>query len=449
MSRSIRDSMPIGLGDIPSIHSVWGTFESPSIEADFRQEDFKGSVRRYVRFSVPLSVIAFLAYGLHDALVVPEVLRAAWLIRYGLFAPVGLLLIFLVLRNEKPGRHPPLMLLFGLAVNLVVTWIGALAQPTGFFIYTGYALIFVTVGPFLARMNVKTQLTYALLSLVLYNAFDLLAHAALVVRISVNISLLTMGGIGVLAARQMELQARLQFLQRKVILQQMKALDEERTKSESLLLNVLPRRIAERLKETPGVIADRFDEATVLFSDVVGFTQLSSRMEPDALVRRLDAIFSRFDEIAGHLGLEKIKTIGDAYMVAGGIPTSREDHIESVCEMALRMRDCMEELDPSVSIRIGLHTGPVIAGVIGTKKFIYDVWGDTVNTASRMESHGVPGKIQVSEAVHAAVEHLFLFEARGEIEVKGKGAMKTFLLLARRDVESSRSATLPVSRTGE
>ena len=446
MSRSIRDSIPLGLADIPTIHSVWGTFDSKQIEDEFREDDFKIAIRRYIRFSVPLSVIAFLAYGLHDAIVIPEVRNAAWMIRYGVFAPIGLLLVLFVLKNEKPARHQPAMLIFGLTVNLVVMWIGAISPAAGFFIYTGYALVFLTIGPFLARMNVKTQLAYGVLTLALYNALDLVAHAEPYVRVSMNIAVLTLGTIGVLAARQSELQARLQFLQRKVIQTQMSALDAERTKSESLLLNVLPRRIAERLKESPGVIADRFESATVLFSDVVGFTRLSASLEPDELVRRLDAIFSKFDELAGQLGLEKIKTIGDAYMVAGGIPVQRDGHVEAVCEMAMRMRDCLAAIDPEVEIRIGVHTGPVVAGVIGTKKFIYDVWGDTVNTASRMESHGVPGKIHVSEAIHEAVGHLFDLECRGEIAVKGKGNMTTYLLHARRALETEREASLPSVR---
>jgi class 3 adenylate cyclase len=187
---------------------------------------------------------------------------------------------------------------------------------------------------------------------------------------------------------------------------------------------------------------------TVLFSDIVGFTELSARLAPDELVRRLDTVFTRFDEIAEELSLEKIKTIGDAYMVAAGIPAPRGDHAEAVCEMALRMRDALAalatELGAPVDVRIGLHTGAAVAGVIGKKKFAYDVWGDTVNTASRMESHGVPGAIQVSEATYEATKHLFDFEPRGEITVKGKGAMKAFLLKGRRPPPSDRAATLPI-----
>ena len=226
----------------------------------------------------------------------------------------------------------------------------------------------------------------------------------------------------------------------------MTALVEARRTSVSLLINVIAGRIADRLKGEPGmVIADRFESATVLFCDIVGFTQLSARLAPDEIVRRLDTVFSRFDAFAGDLGLEKIKTIGDAYMVAGGVPTHREDHAEAVCDMALRMRDCIAklELEEPVEVRIGVHTGPVVAGVIGKRKFIYDVWGDTVNTASRMESHGVPGAIQVSEATYQRTKHLFEYHARGVVSIKGKGDMPTYLLVERTAPSEGRVASLP------
>ena len=341
------------------------------------------------------------------------------------------------------------MLVFGMTVNVVVLSIASIASPAGFFIYTGFAVIFVTLGPFLARMNVKTQLVYTLLTLALYNALDaVLAHSHPMFRLSLNLTLFTLGAIGTLAARQLEIQARVAFVQRRVIRDQMAALDVERHRSESLLLNVLPRRIAERLKNEPDTtIAERFESATVLFSDIVGFTQLSARLAPDEIVRRLDEVFSRFDGIADELELEKIKTIGDAYMVAGGVPARRVDHAAAVCDMALRMRESLAELAPRMpeplAVRIGVHTGPVVAGVIGKKKFIYDVWGDTVNTASRMESHGLPGAIQVSAATYEATKDLFDYEARGAIAVKGKGEMTTYFLIGRRPLEEERVATLP------
>lgn len=454
MSWSLRDSMPPRVGDVPPISTLWGTFVDPDLEREFTKEDFALGVQRFVRFSVTMSLAAFLAYGLHDMLVVPEVYRTAWAIRFLAFGPVAALLVLFVFKNKRFAWHQPAMLVFGVAVNVVVLWIGAISPPAGFFLYTGYAVVFVTVGPFLARMSMKTQVVYTLLSVLIYNVFDAaIAHAAPMVRLSLNVSLLTLGSVGALAARQLDLQGRLAFVQRRIIREQMAALDAERSRSETLLLNVLPRRIADRLKNEPGVvIADRFASATVLFSDIVGFTQLSTQMTPEDLVKRLDEVFTRFDVLAEQLGLEKIKTIGDAYMVCGGLPLARSDHSEAVCEMAIRMRDCVAELAKELSfplsVRIGVHTGPVVAGVIGKKKFIYDVWGDTVNTASRMESHGVADAIQVSEATYELTKTLFDYQSRGVVVVKGKGAMETYLLLRRRPPDSERKASLPSHPAG-
>jgi class 3 adenylate cyclase len=206
--------------------------------------------------------------------------------------------------------------------------------------------------------------------------------------------------------------------------------DREHERSEQLLLNVLPGPIAVRLKRGETVIADRFPEATVLFADIVDFTPMSSSQPPERVVEVLSDIFSAFDLLADARGLEKIKTIGDAYMVAGGIPIAREDHCEAVADMALAM---MHECDgrPAVQLRIGIDAGPVVAGVIGRRKFIYDLWGDTVNTASRMESHGIPGRIQVTARVMERLRGTHRFAARGTIDVKGKGAMPTWLLEGR------------------
>ncbi|MEZ2302940.1 MAG: adenylate/guanylate cyclase domain-containing protein [Microcoleus sp.] len=211
------------------------------------------------------------------------------------------------------------------------------------------------------------------------------------------------------------------------------ALREEQEKSEKLLLNILPKPIAERLKRNETTIAEYFPEVTVLFADIVGFTHLSTLMNPIDLVELLNQIFSSFDMICERLGLEKIKTIGDAYMVVGGLPEPRADHAEAIAQMALDMQTEIARFNAQnnkyFSIRIGIHSGPVVAGVIGIKKFIYDLWGDTVNIASRMESHGLPWRIQVSEATYNLLKHKYLFERRETIHVKGKGEMTTYLLI--------------------
>jgi class 3 adenylate cyclase len=213
------------------------------------------------------------------------------------------------------------------------------------------------------------------------------------------------------------------------------ALDVERQRSERLLLNVLPASIAARLKQSQGVIADGFPDVTVLFADIVDFTPLSERIAPEAVVQLLDELFSVFDQLAQRHGLEKIKTIGDAYMVVGGLPDRRPDHAQAVAELALAMRDeVARHAGPGgrpLQVRIGIDTGPVVAGVIGRSRFSYDLWGDTVNTASRMESHGVAGCIQVTERTYQRLQNSYHFQRRGPIQVRGKTAMVTYLLLGR------------------
>ncbi len=211
-----------------------------------------------------------------------------------------------------------------------------------------------------------------------------------------------------------------------------RAREAEQARSERLLLNVLPAPVAARLKRSHEVIADRFDEATVLFADICDFTPLAERIAPEELVRILDRVFAGWDKLAAEFGLEKIKTIGDAYMAAAGVPEPRSDHAEATARMALEM--CagpeLRAADGAgpLAVRIGIDTGPLVAGVIGRSKFIYDLWGDTVNTASRMESSGLPNEIQVTERARAALEPHFLLRSRGTIEVKGKGPMSTYLL---------------------
>jgi NAD(P)-dependent dehydrogenase (short-subunit alcohol dehydrogenase family)/class 3 adenylate cyclase len=221
-------------------------------------------------------------------------------------------------------------------------------------------------------------------------------------------------------------------LERRIALRT-RELAEANNQSEALLLNVLPASIAKRLKESQTTIADHFDAVTVLFADIVDFTPMSARFTPARVVEILDAVFSVFDGIAQKHDLEKIKTIGDCYMMVGGLPEPRPDHVEAVASAALEIRDALasvsRDLDVPLAARIGIHTGSVVAGVIGRHKFIYDLWGDTVNTASRMESHGVANQIQCTGEVAIPLDGRYVFEPRGEIEVKGKGLTQTYFLM--------------------
>jgi class 3 adenylate cyclase len=211
-----------------------------------------------------------------------------------------------------------------------------------------------------------------------------------------------------------------------------RVLQQEEARSERLLLNVLPAPIAARLKQQEDVIADSFSDVTVLFADLVDFTQRSQRCSPEQVVQLLDDLFSAFDQLCRDQGLEKIKTIGDAYMVVGGLPDRCPDHAQAVAELALAIQTevaCRTDPDDQpLQVRIGIDTGPVVAGVIGTDKFSYDLWGDTVNTASRMESYGIPGRIQVTSRTYQRLRDGYRFTRRGPVAVKGKGQMTTYLL---------------------
>jgi adenylate cyclase len=214
------------------------------------------------------------------------------------------------------------------------------------------------------------------------------------------------------------------------------ALRVEQEKSDLLLMNILPRSIAERLKAASQTIADHFDSASILFADVVDFTPLAQRLAPAEVVGILDQLFSHFDTLVERHGLEKIKTIGDCYMAAAGVPDPSPDHARRAALLALDMREAVATSavgdGSGLELRIGINSGPVIAGVIGTKRFLYDLWGDAVNTASRMEEHGTPGEIQITRATYELLQDDFVCRSRGPIEVKGKGQMETWYLVGPR-----------------
>jgi adenylate cyclase len=215
------------------------------------------------------------------------------------------------------------------------------------------------------------------------------------------------------------------------------AMEVEYSRSEALLTNILPATVAAKLKDPAhGTIADRYDDAAILFADIAGYTEQSSQISPTELVRFLDRLYTTFDRLVDRHGLEKIKTTGDAYMVVSGVPTPRPDHIEAIADLALDLCRAVAELrDPRgepVPMRMGIAAGPVVAGVVGARRFFYDVWGDAVNVASRMESTDIIGRIQVPQNVFERLRHDFVLEERGEIEVKGKGKMRTWFLVARK-----------------
>jgi adenylate cyclase len=225
------------------------------------------------------------------------------------------------------------------------------------------------------------------------------------------------------------------------------ALRVEQAKAENLLLNILPRSIADRLKAETKTIADQFSSASILFADVVDFTPLAEHLPPGEVVGVLNHLFSHFDVLAERHGLEKIKTIGDCYMVAAGVPSPRPDHACALARMALEMQAAMRSVDEvghlGLSLRVGINSGPVVAGVIGRKRFLYDLWGDAVNIASRMESHGTAGRIQITRATKELLDDEFLCEPRGTIPVKGKGEMEAWYLVGPRTSPRTRAESVP------
>ncbi|HEX3546435.1 MAG TPA: adenylate/guanylate cyclase domain-containing protein [Mycobacterium sp.] len=223
------------------------------------------------------------------------------------------------------------------------------------------------------------------------------------------------------------------------------AMEAEYERSERLLTNILPATIAQRLKDpSRNIIADKYDDASILFADIAGYTKRASDSTPSDLVRFLDRLYTDLDALVDRHGLEKVKTSGDSYMVVSGVPRPREDHIEALACLALDMADAVSGLKgpegQAVPLRIGLAAGPVVAGVVGARKFFYDVWGDAVNVASRMETTDVEGRIQVPENVYERIKHAFVLEERGEVDVKGKGVMNTWYLIGRRDDDAVRRA---------
>ncbi len=425
------------MNDSPRNRIRWtGTFADPAIEREFK-EACADELKRFLTVSLGVATAVFLAYGLHDAWVIPTIRVRAWTVRYGVFLPVAVV-VMLVARTDLIRRaHQVLVLVYGWAACFTVLYIAAISPPHGFYLYSSYAVLFVTLGPFVARMNVVTQLAFTFSTTLMYNALESVHSSDDVrVQLSASATLLSLGCIGAVLAYMLDKAERTSYLQERTIREQVVALDAEKQRSEELLLNVLPPSIAERLKNENRSIADGFEGVSVLFADLVGFTQMSARLTPEELVDRLNQVFSNFDDLVDKLKLEKIKTIGDAYMVAGGLHSREFDHAQAIAEMALamqrRMRDFSGQFGEELGIRVGIHTGPVVAGVIGKKKFIYDVWGDTVNTASRMESHAEAGTIQVTETTYELLKLFYDFESRGEIEVKGKGRMKTWILIGRR-----------------
>jgi len=399
-------------------------FRDGGLEAEFRSDYARRSLT-FVRIGALCGLVVHLGYGAIDWTFVPD--------RFALFAGLraaGVVAVAGVLGLTFARRARPWLQTALTAVLLVIG--GTVAAMTllapAAIQYSYYiGLIQLTMA---AYALVRLRFTYALAAGWGIFALYLVCAGAIPgeerpIDAAGAAPFLGTNAIGMVTAYVLEWYARTSFLQER-------AIDRERRRSEDLLHAVLPARIAERLKTSRGRVADHFEGVTVIFSDIVGFTPLAESMEPSELVRVLDGVFSAFDRVVAERGVEKIKTIGDAYMAAAGVPVPREDHAEAAAAAALAMRDALEriraETGLELDVRIGLCSGPLVAGVIGENKFLYDLWGDTVNVASRMESSGVAGKIQVTEELRGRLGPAFTCLERGPVEVKGKGVMTTYWL---------------------
>lgn len=424
-----------------SIATIWerallfalGTPMPTDLRRAFLLYTRKRTSRTTCALAMFLLIMNFLAWPSDQPLLRDPVLVQLFVVlRLGLTGVfLGLLGLLAVDRIATSAAALPLIAAFACTGAALGGWIsgtyGGLETPFFYVIYTFCGVTMILSVGLLARIAITLAFTLSFIGpyfLLFPQHLEYpFVSSNLLVVVSANFSYVV---IGEALYRLM----RTNFLQAA-------ALEEAHRKSDGLLLNILPGPIAERLKEQQQPIADGFAEVTVLFADIANFTPLSSSLSPTALVALLNRIFSEFDALAQKHGLEKIKTIGDAYMVAGGLPAPHQEHARAIAEMALEMRETLnhlrQELNLPLEIRIGINSGPVVAGVIGMSKFIYDLWGDTVNTASRMESHGMTGEIQLTDEAARRLMGAYELELRGEIEVKGKGWMTTWLLKGRRE----------------
>jgi class 3 adenylate cyclase len=409
------------------MHRLTLHFTDAALEARYRQAEDGNSIRS-MRIACLAGIALFLLTGVVLHFAPRELLGQVDVWRSVLTTSALILCAYGVTFSAPVLRRPQATIVL---YSILFAWGMALAMrraPLDFAINRGHMFLvmhIITVCCVLELRVVPATIAAACSvgAYVLAVVLDGLIPDAAVSRQSFWLTAVTVWSLWI--CHQLDLRKRREYLAHA-------ALDRERARSEALLLNILPPAIAARLKESQEPIAEHNAEATVLFADIVGFTPLSARLSPRELVDLLDRVFSGFDALAREHGLEKIKTIGDAYMAVAGVPHGQTDHALRAARMAVAMlqavRQVTLETGERLEVRVGLHSGPVVAGVIGRSKFSYDLWGDTVNTASRMESLGLPGQVQCSPATAACLEGAFALVPRGAIEVKGKGSMETYLL---------------------
>jgi class 3 adenylate cyclase len=422
------------LDQAPEVRPWSLKFKDDWLERRFQDTYFDTNLQ-YIRIATVLGAVTWAAFGPLALLVVEEegIVRDA-IIRYGLGVPSALVGFGLsYLPSFRRFWQPVLAgaILFSGLVWVIHRALVLAERPDWGYAGNMLILIFAYI---LSRLQFRYSALVGVGLILMHNvgAF-LFTNDSTTDVVFGDYFLLITAFVGTIGAYLLERSQRLLFLRER-------ELDRERGRSEGLLRNILPEQIADRLKQRDpatehGHIAQAYGEVTVVFADLVDFTQQSGRSQPPAIVALLDEVFSRFDALAERFGLEKIKTIGDAYMAVAGVPEPRPDDVEVAAQMALAMRDEVRRLqwpsgDP-MSVRIGMATGPAVAGVIGTRKFAYDLWGDTVSTAARMESNGIPGEIQVSDLIHERLVDRFRFSEVHVVNLKGKGPTPARFLLGR------------------
>ena len=415
-----------------SKHPILLTFRDKNLEQRFRKDNDRNLINFY-RLGIGLSIVIWLTMTLLISLLFPEVYKINAALIIGLLIPTFTLTFISTFYERFTGYYQFLMAICNFLAAMVMIYQSVLS--TGNYQMLTLGMIgMVVFAFFLLRIRFKWALLVTF-------SYALIAQAVILIANNYTSEELWIAQMGIwfgmlscsLGGYYLEQSIRTSYVQGIIIDQQQRDLEKEQERSERLLLNVLPEEICERLKlDTGQIIADRFDSISVLFADIVGFTALSSQLPAHEVVSFLNDLFIRYDDLVEKYNLEKIKTIGDAYMVAGGIPVPDQSHAVKVVDFAFDMMKETEKFnrknEKDVRIRVGIHSGPAVAGIIGKKKFLYDLWGDTVNTASRMESSGVAGKIQLTYSTYSLVKDHYTFENRGEIHVKGKGNINSYFV---------------------
>ena len=408
------------------------SFEQPQAERDFLSDYHRKSLKAMRRAALG-GFAMYVAFGALDYWLLPETWHTAWLFRFGLAAPLYALMLAL---SYAPRMSHLVQLWVSLAMfvcgfTIVLMIVTSNPSEPGHQVYFA-GLILVHIGGYVflglrflpaAIANLAILISYEVALLAFgdgINTYDDRLQA-----LSTNFFLIGANILGLWSCYRLELFARRDFLLRR-------AVEVEQAQSEALLLNILPGEVAGRLKKDQATTADYLADVSILFADVVSFTPMTAESHADDLVSLLNEVFSYFDSLVEKHGVEKIKTIGDCYMAAAGVPVYRPDHAQALARMALELMDYVrshEFMGRFLNFRVGMNSGPVVAGVIGRSKFSYDLWGDTVNLASRMETHGLAGYIQIARGAYERLRDGFICEARGFIPVKGVGEVETWFLI--------------------